>query len=83
MKEDKVRVLVSVSVTSIPKEDAVKFLKEIKGLKKMYFVTGEYDYVILLECENMDELKKTVSEIRKFKGIKSTKTCIILEEITF
>jgi DNA-binding Lrp family transcriptional regulator len=58
------------------KEREVKTaLKKIRGIVSADFVTGTHDLVALAEGKNYDEIvTKTLSEVRKVKGIKRTNT---------
>jgi DNA-binding Lrp family transcriptional regulator len=39
-------------------------LKTISGLRELYHVFGEYDFLVILEVENLPVLSKTVDDIR-------------------
>jgi DNA-binding Lrp family transcriptional regulator len=63
------------------KEKEVKTaLKKVNGVKSADFVTGIHDLVALVEGKNYEEIvTKTLSEIRKVKGIKKTTTDFVFE----
>ena len=63
------------------KEKEVKAaLKKITGVKSADFVTGAHDLVALVEGKNYEEIvTKTLSEVRKVKGIKKTITDFVFE----
>ena len=63
------------------KEKEVKTaLKKINGVKSADFVTGAHDLVALVEGKNFEEIvTKTLSEVRKVKGIKKTITDFVFE----
>jgi DNA-binding Lrp family transcriptional regulator len=63
------------------KEKEVKAaLKKVNGVKSADFVTGTHDLVSLVEGKNFEEIvTKTLSEIRKVKGIKKTTTDFVFE----
>ena len=63
------------------KEKEVKTaLKKIHGVKSADFVTGTHDLVSLVEGKNYEEIvTKTLSEVRKVKGIKKTTTDFVFE----
>ncbi len=62
------------AVTEIPKK-----LKEIKGIKEIYEVTGNYDFVIKVEGENYTEVAKILREqVLKIPGVIRTTTSFIV-----
>ncbi len=51
----------------------------IEGVKRADIVTGPADIVVLLEADNMSELRDMVSErIRGIEGILKTETMVVL-----
>ncbi|MGA2918769.1 Lrp/AsnC ligand binding domain-containing protein [Methanoregula sp.] len=63
------------------KENEVKAaLKKISGVKSADFVTGTQDLLASIEGKNYEEIvTKTLSEVRKVKGIKKTITDFVFE----
>ena len=51
-------------------------LKTIAGLRELYHVFGEYDFLVILEVENLPVLSKTVDEIRAVQGVTTTHTVV-------
>jgi len=51
-------------------------LKAISGLRELYHVFGEYDFLVILEVENLPVLSKTVDEIRAVEGVTTTHTVV-------
>ncbi len=51
-------------------------LKSIHGARELYHVFGEYDFLVILEVENLRLLSKTVDDIRAIEGVTTTRTVV-------
>ncbi len=51
-------------------------LKNIEGIKDVYQVFGEYDFVIIIDVEDLDTLNDVVDRIRESETVKATKTIV-------
>jgi DNA-binding Lrp family transcriptional regulator len=49
-------------------------LKEIEGIKDVYHVFGEYDFVVVLEVEGLSVLNRLVDTIREIHNVTATQT---------
>lgn len=66
-------------VTAVGKEtDVANEAKKIYGVKEANPVYGEYDVVIEINAENLDELNKIIAQIRKNSAILRTVTLIVM-----
>jgi DNA-binding Lrp family transcriptional regulator len=66
-------------VTAIGREgEVVNEMKKINGVKDANPVYGEYDAVVEVEVNSLDELNKVVSVIRKNPNIIRTVTLIVM-----
>lgn len=66
-------------VTTVGKETEVaNEVRKINGVKEANPVYGEYDVVIEIYAENLDELNKIISQIRKNSAILRTVTLIVM-----
>ncbi|MEM0372950.1 MAG: Lrp/AsnC ligand binding domain-containing protein [Sulfolobaceae archaeon] len=66
-------------VTAIGRESEVtNEMKKIQGVKDANPVYGEYDAVVEVEVNSLDELNKVVSIIRKNPNIIRTVTLIVM-----
>ncbi|EWG06928.1 MAG: AsnC family transcriptional regulator [Candidatus Aramenus sulfurataquae] len=64
-------------ITSIGKEtDISNELKKIQGVREATPVYGEYDVVVVIEAQSLEELNKTISQIRRNPNIIRTVTLI-------
>jgi DNA-binding Lrp family transcriptional regulator len=63
-------------------EDDVEAIEEISKIKTktMYGLFGEYDFLLVIEAETIEELRRLVmGKIRQINGVISTKTLIAWE----
>lgn len=51
-------------------------LKDIDGIKDIFHVFGEYDFVVIMEVEGLSTLNKLVDSIRDIKAVTSTQTIV-------
>lgn len=51
-------------------------MKNIEGIKDVYHVFGEYDFVIIIEVEDLNTLNGVVDRIRESETVKTTKTIV-------
>lgn len=66
-------------VTTVGRETEVaNEVKKINGVKEANPVYGEYDVVVEINAENLDELNKIISQIRKNSAILRTVTLIVM-----
>lgn len=73
-------VFVSVDPSRLTGEVASEALS-LKGVRTVYEVTGEYDAVILLHVDSIQELNNCIDEIRRIESVKKTNTVIILRTL--
>jgi DNA-binding Lrp family transcriptional regulator len=55
---------------------AYRELKNIEGIKDVYHVFGEYDFVIIIDVEDLHTLNDVVDIIRQSETVTATKTII-------
>ncbi|BCU69544.1 Lrp/AsnC ligand binding domain-containing protein [Stygiolobus caldivivus] len=66
-------------VTTVGKEaDVANEMKKINGVKEANPVYGEYDVVVEIIAETLDELNKVIAQIRKNTAILRTVTLIVM-----
>ncbi|AKG92192.1 AsnC family [Geoglobus ahangari] len=59
------------------REKAVyKAIKEMKNVREVYHVFGEFDFVVIIEAGSLSELNKTVDSIRDIEGVTKTQTVV-------
>ena len=55
---------------------AYRELKNIEGIKDVYHVFGEYDFVIIIDVKDLHTLNDVVDIIRQSETVTATKTII-------
>ncbi|BCS92773.1 hypothetical protein L3N51_00664 [Metallosphaera sp. J1] len=64
-------------ITSIGKEtEVLNELKKLEGVKDGTAVYGEYDVVVEIEGKDLDDINRTISQIRRNPNIIRTVTLI-------
>ena len=51
-------------------------IKNLKNVRDVYHVFGEFDFVVIIEANDLSELNKTVDEIRSIEGVTKTQTVV-------
>ena len=65
-------------VKVVPGEEKFVYnqLNGIDGIKDIFHVFGEYDFVVIMEVEGLSTLNKLVDSIRDIKAVTSTQTIV-------
>lgn len=57
-------------------EERLQRFEEIEGIKDVYHVFGEYDFVVVLEVEGLSVLNRLVDTIREIHNVTATQTVV-------
>ena len=65
-------------VNVVPGEERYVYreLLDLNGIREVYHVFGEYDFVAIIEVEGLSTLNSVVDRIREIKGVTSTHTIV-------
>ncbi len=55
---------------------AYRELRNIEGIKDVYHVFGEYDFVVIIDVEDLSTLNGVVDRIRQSETVTATQTII-------
>ena len=55
---------------------AYRELKKIEGIKDVYHVFGEYDFVVIIDVKDLNVLNRVVDRIRESENVTATQTII-------
>lgn len=55
-------------------------IKGIQGVTSVFEVSGDYDILVLIEQESINELNEVIDEIREIEDVSATRTSLILKE---
>ncbi|MGQ4914703.1 MAG: Lrp/AsnC family transcriptional regulator [Candidatus Asgardarchaeia archaeon] len=62
--------------------EVLEKIRNVRGVQSAAFTTGEYDLIIRITVDNLEELYNvTTNEIHKIPGILKTTTFVIEKEI--
>jgi len=51
-------------------------LQKIEGIKDIYHVFGEYDFVVIVDVEDLSRLNNIVDDIRESEFVTATQTIV-------
>ena len=77
-----VRALIMISVD--PQKPTLEISDKVlslPGVEKIYEVTGEYDVVTVVSSSTIENLNRTIEEIRVINGVVKTNTVIVLRTV--
>lgn len=65
-------------ITAIPGEERAVHneITKIPGVREVFHVFGEYDFIAIIEVSTLSEINKAVDTIRTNESVTSTKTII-------
>ncbi|MGC8568807.1 MAG: winged helix-turn-helix transcriptional regulator [Nitrososphaeria archaeon] len=66
---------------NVPTYEVASAISKIKGVEKVYEITGQYDIAVLISAPSIAEVNKVIDDIRKSNGVVNTNTVIILREL--
>ncbi len=68
-----------IEVAGDHSKSAYKTIQRISGVKAAYPVSGNYDLIVQVETENLEELSDLLmSKIRAVCGVTKTNPCLVL-----
>ena len=78
--ETMVTAYITISTELGSEDDVKEAIESIEGVRECNVVYGVYDLVALIEADTTEKLNEMVfNKIRKFEGVKSTLTLIVVE----
>ena len=72
-------ILVNVAVGRI--QSVIDKLKEIEGVRVVSFTAGQYDVIVRVEVETLEDLFYLTERIHEIEGIERTNTHVVEKEI--
>jgi DNA-binding Lrp family transcriptional regulator len=55
-------------------------IRALRGVSAVFEISGDYDIIVFLELDSINELNETIDSIRKVENVISTRTSLILKE---
>jgi DNA-binding Lrp family transcriptional regulator len=62
-------------------DNALKKMRELEHVEKISVVAGEYDVVVRVRVETLEELLEVTNDIQMIEGVTKTTTQVIEKEI--
>jgi len=56
-----------------------KQLRNVKNVKEVCFIYGIYDFLLRVESDSIEDLRNSISNIRRLENIRSTLTMTVAE----
>lgn len=72
-------MVIGVTMVNVSPGKEKTFYVEVrkkKGVREVYHVFGEFDFVVIIETGSLSELNNLVDEIRKIEGVTKTQTVV-------
>ena len=65
-------------INVVPGEERAAYnsLLKITGVREVFHVFGEYDFIAIIDVNGLTEINKAVDTIREIEAVTSTKTII-------
>lgn len=68
--------VIMVNVVPGQEKAAYNQLMNVNGIKEIYHVFGEYDFIVISEVEGLSTLNKLVDTIRESENVTATQTIV-------
>ncbi len=81
VKEKAMALTMIATSPNAPTYKVAEDIMKIKGVEKVYEITGNYDIAVLISAPTIAEVNQVIDEIRKKDGVINTNTVIILREL--
>lgn len=76
-----ITVLVGVNVGSMPGPEVAQALRGIENIVEIYTVTGEFDLVFKIICQDIRCFEEIIEQIRNQDFIEKTRSFVVLNKI--
>jgi uncharacterized protein with GYD domain len=68
--------VIMVNVVPGQEKAAYNQLMNVNGIKEIYHVFGEYDFIVISEVEGLSTLNKLVDTMRESENVTATQTVV-------
>jgi DNA-binding Lrp family transcriptional regulator len=65
-----------VNVSPGSEKEVYTRVKDMKNVRDIYHVFGEFDFVVIIQADSLSDLNRTVDAIREIKGVTKTQTVV-------
>jgi len=76
-------VLAISLIKVVPDHEKVVYhaLKDVKGAKNLYHIFGEHDFFLMIEANDMNNLGKTLAQIKEISYVDSIRSILVAPTI--
>ena len=75
----KFKAFIMMNVNLGCETEVLKALRKVQGFDEAFYVLGDYDIIVKVSANTLDELNQIVSHVRKMGNVRSTTTMITRE----
>lgn len=79
--DNPITVLIGVNVGRMPGPEVAKALRGIDNIVEIYTVTGEFDLILKIICQDIRCFEEIIEQIRNQKFIEKTRSFVVLNKI--
>ena len=79
--DNPITVLIGVNVGRMPGPKVAKALQDIDNIVEIYTVTGEFDLILKIICQDINSFEEIIEQIRNQDFIEKTRSFVVLNKI--
>lgn len=79
--DNPITVLMGVNVGRMPGPKVAKALQDIDNIVEIYTVTGEFDLILKIICQDINCFEEIIEQIRNQDFIEKTRSFVVLNKI--
>jgi len=76
-----ITAMVGVDIGGETTPEITNKLADIKEVSDLYVITGEFDLLLRVTCENISRLDEILEEIRSYDFVEGTRTFVVLRKV--
>ena len=76
-----VNAYILLSMRTGSSDKAIKEMRNLENVEKISIVAGEYDIVVRVRVETLEQLLEVTNELQQIEGVAKTTTQVIEKEI--
>jgi len=76
-----ITAMVGVDIGGETTPEITNKLAHIKEVSDLYVITGEFDLLLRVTCENISRLDEILEEIRSYDFVEGTRTFVVLRKV--
>ena len=77
-----INAYILISMRPGDSEKAIASMRKIEKIAKISVVAGDYDIVVRVQVDSLEDLLKVTDKIQMIKGVKKTTTQVIEKELS-